>query len=49
MKKTAILSSLFALLFSGSVMGQELHKDITVEQEITPSRREASRIAVLPR
>ncbi|MDE5694112.1 MAG: hypothetical protein K2I09_09385, partial [Duncaniella sp.] len=29
-------------------MGQELHKDITVEQEITPSRREASRIAVLP-
>ena len=48
MKKTAILSSLFALFFSGSVMGQELHKDITVEQEITPSRREASRIAVLP-
>ncbi len=48
MKKTAILSSLFALFFSGSVMGQALHKDITVEQEITPSRREASRIAVLP-
>lgn len=48
MKKIAILSSLFALGFSGSVWAQELHKDITVEQEITPSRREASRIAVLP-
>lgn len=48
MKKIAILSSLLTLVFSGSAWAQELHKDITVEQEITPSRREASRIAVLP-
>lgn len=48
MKRITILSSLFALVFTGSAWAQDLHKDITVEQEITPSRREASRIAVLP-
>ena len=48
MKKNIILSSLCALFFGTGAWAQDLHKDITVEQEITPSRREASRIAVLP-
>lgn len=48
MKRITIFASLLALLAGGSVSAQDLHKDITVEQEITPSRREAARITVLP-
>lgn len=48
MKKNIILSSLCALFSVGSAWAQDLHKDITVEQQITPSRRDASRISVLP-
>lgn len=48
MKKNIILSSLCALFLGGSAWAQDLHKDITVEQQITPSRRDASRISVLP-
>ena len=48
MKKLSIISPIFALLFAVPAMGQELHKDITVEQQVNPSRRDAARIGVLP-
>lgn len=37
-----------AILASSAMMGQGLHKEITVEQEIVPLKRDASRITVLP-
>lgn len=48
MKKISIFASILALSFAAPAVGQELHKDITVEQEVTPSRRDAARITVLP-
>ena len=48
MKRISIISSIFALLGAAPAIGQELHKDITVEQRVNPSHRDAARIGVLP-
>lgn len=46
MKKLSITLSLIALPIV--MMAQGLHKDIDVERSVTPSKREATRISVLP-
>ena len=48
MKRIALIASVFALFSPGCPWAQDLHKDITVEQAVTPAKREASRITVLP-
>ena len=48
MKKIALIASAFALCSPGCPWAQDLHKDINVEQAITPTKRDASRISVLP-
>lgn len=48
MKESVIIASVFALFFPGCPWAQELHKDIDVEQAITPAKREAARIPILP-
>lgn len=46
MKKLSIILSLLALPVA--VSGQGLHKDIDVERSVTPTKRQAERIGVLP-
>lgn len=48
MKKIALIASVFALFSPGCPWAQDLHKDINVEQAITPTKRDASRISILP-
>ncbi|MCI9286186.1 MAG: hypothetical protein HFJ91_10485 [Muribaculaceae bacterium] len=43
-----ISALLLATLCATTAVAQDLHKEITVEQEIIPTRRDASRIGVLP-
>jgi len=45
-KRTIILA--FGLSLCTGAFAQGLHKEITVEQEIVPQKRDASRITVLP-
>ena len=47
MNKRIIILALGLTLCAG-VFAQGLHKEITVEQQIVPKKREASRIKVLP-
>ncbi|MDE5650512.1 MAG: hypothetical protein K2I35_05830, partial [Duncaniella sp.] len=47
MNKKAIILAL-ALPVCAGVFAQGLHKEITVEQQIVPKKRDASRITVLP-
>lgn len=51
MNRKLFITTLFASLASLSALpsaAQELHKEITVEQEIVPTKRDASRMNVLP-